>query len=150
MFDVGFWEILLIGVLALVVIGPERLPGAARKAGYFVGKARRYVEGVKSEVASELDVNEFKRMMHNQEVQINELQQKLKSSIDDVKSELPSTDFLKSSSSESIYDEADAESGDVSEVGISEIDSSRVDSAKNEIEQLPDTESSTFSQKENQ
>lgn len=94
MFDIGLWEILLIGVLALVVIGPERLPGAARQAGYFVGKARRYIEGVKSEVASELDVDEFKRALHNQEVQINELQRQLKSGIDEVKSELPSSDFL--------------------------------------------------------
>ena len=61
MFDVGFWEILFILVLALVIIGPERLPGAARKAGFFVGKARRYIEGVRSEVEQELDVNEFKR-----------------------------------------------------------------------------------------
>lgn len=89
MFDVGFWEILLIIVLALVVIGPERLPGAARQAGLLVGKARRYIEGVRSEVESELDITEFKRMMHNQEVQINELQQQLKSGVDDVKSSLP-------------------------------------------------------------
>lgn len=89
MFDVGFWEILLILVLALVVIGPQRLPGAARKAGYFVGKARRYIEGVRSEVESELDVNEFKRILHNQEVQINELQQQLKAGVDNVRSELP-------------------------------------------------------------
>ena len=149
MFDVGFWEILLIGVLALVVIGPERLPGAARQAGYFVGKARRYIEGVKSEVASELDVNEFKRMMHNQEVQINELQQQLKSSIDDVKSELPSADFLKDSPSDPIYDETDVESGDVSEVDSARVGGSRVDSTKNEIEQSSDTEPSTSSQKEN-
>ena len=88
MFDVGFWEILLILILALVVIGPERLPGAARKAGYFVGKARRYIEGVRSEVESELDVNEFKRMLHNQEVQINELQEQIKSGVNDVKSDL--------------------------------------------------------------
>ena len=98
MFDVGFWEILLILVLALVVIGPERLPGAARKAGYFAGKARRYIEGVRSEVEQELDVNEFKRMLHNQEVQINELQQRLKSSVDvvgsDIKKDLSSSDFL--------------------------------------------------------
>ena len=87
MFDVGFWEILLILILALVVIGPERLPGAARKAGYFVGKARRYIEGVRNEVESELDVNEFKRMLHNQEVQINELQQQIKAGVDEVKSE---------------------------------------------------------------
>jgi sec-independent protein translocase protein TatB len=101
MFDVGFWEILLILVLALVVIGPERLPGAARKAGFFVGKARRYIEGVRSEVESEFNVSEFKRILHNQEVQINELQQQLKTGVDDVKtdnsentsaSELPTED----------------------------------------------------------
>ena len=84
MFDVGFWEILLILILALLVIGPERLPGAARKAGFFIGKARRYIEGVRSEVESELDVGEFKRMLHNQEVQINELQQQLKASADNI------------------------------------------------------------------
>ena len=89
MFDVGFWEILLILVLALVVIGPERLPGAARKAGFYVGKARRYIEGVRSEVESELDVTEFKRILHNQDVQINELQKQLKAGVDDVKSDMP-------------------------------------------------------------
>lgn len=74
MFDVGFWEILLILVLALVVIGPERLPGAARTAGLWVGKARRYIEGVKNDVEQEFDVSEFKRIIHNQEIQLNELQ----------------------------------------------------------------------------
>ena len=88
MFDVGFWEILLILVLALVVIGPERLPGAARQAGYFAGKVRRYIEGVRSEVESEFDVSEFKRLLHNQEVQINELQQQLKASVDEVEADL--------------------------------------------------------------
>ena len=82
MFDIGFWEIFLILVLALIVIGPERLPRAARTAGYWVGRARRFVEGVKSDVEQEFDVNEFKRLMHNQEVQINELQQKLAQATD--------------------------------------------------------------------
>lgn len=77
MFDVGFWEILLILILGLVVIGPERLPGAARTAGLWVGKARRYIEGVKSDVENEFDVSEFKRIVHNQEVQLNELQSQL-------------------------------------------------------------------------
>lgn len=74
MFDIGFWEIALIGVLALVILGPERLPHAARTVGNFVGKARRYIEGVKSEVEKEFDTGELKRMLHNQEVQIRELQ----------------------------------------------------------------------------
>ncbi len=113
MFDVGFWEILLILVLALVIIGPERLPGAARKAGFFVGKARRYIEGVRSEVEQELDVNEFKRLLHNQEVQINELQQQIKSSVDNVgaeiKKDLPSADLLTDTPSHTVHDDLPSE-----------------------------------------
>ncbi|MDB4575873.1 Sec-independent protein translocase protein TatB [bacterium] len=120
MFDVGFWEILLILVLALVVIGPERLPGAARQAGFWVGKARRYIEGVRTEVEQELDVNEFKRMLHNQEVQINELQQQIKSSVDDVGSEIskdiPSSDFLSDVPSHTLQDEKPDEPADPDEV----------------------------------
>ncbi|MCW8852827.1 MAG: Sec-independent protein translocase protein TatB [Gammaproteobacteria bacterium] len=120
MFDVGFWEILLILVLALVVIGPERLPGAARQAGFWVGKARRYIEGVRTEVEQELDVNEFKRMLRNQEVQINELQQQIKSSVDDVGSEIskdiPSSDFLSDVPSHTLQDEKPDESADPEEV----------------------------------
>ena len=81
MFDIGFWELFLILILALLIVGPERLPKAARTAGYWFGKARRYVEGVKEEVASEFDVSELKTMMHNQEVQINELQGKLNKTV---------------------------------------------------------------------
>lgn len=77
MFDVGFWEILLIMVLALVVIGPERLPAAARTLGSWIGKSRRYIEGVKNDVEQEFDVSEFKRVIHNQEIQLKELQQQV-------------------------------------------------------------------------
>lgn len=77
MFDVGFLEIVVILVLALIVLGPERLPKAARTVGYWVGKARRYIEGVKAEVEREFDSSELKRILHNQEVQIKELQSKV-------------------------------------------------------------------------
>ena len=113
MFDVGFWEILFILILALVIIGPERLPGAARQVGFFVGKARRYIEGVRSEVESELDIGEFKRMLHNQEVQINELQQQLKTGVDEVgteiKKDMPSSDLLSDTPSHSFHEEQAAE-----------------------------------------
>lgn len=95
MFDIGFWELFLIMILALLIVGPERLPKAARSVGYWLGKARRYVEGVKEEVASEFDVTELKRMVHNQEVQINELQSQLKEtvSLDDKPKEAPEPEY---------------------------------------------------------
>jgi len=101
MFDIGFWEILLIVVLALIVIGPERLPGAARKAGYWAGRARRFVEGVRSEVESEVDLGEFKRLLHNQEVQINELQSRLQgevTNLGDLQADLKMDDLTAASS----------------------------------------------------
>ena len=76
MFDIGFLEIVVIMVLALLVLGPERLPKAARSVGYWFGKARRYVEGMKAQVEAEFDSTEVKRLLHNQEVQIRELQDK--------------------------------------------------------------------------
>jgi len=86
MFDVGFWEIMVISILAMVVIGPERLPKVAKTVGHWFGKTRRFVEGVKSEVESEFDATELKRLMHNQEVQIKELQSKLNDEAGDIRS----------------------------------------------------------------
>ena len=54
MFDVGFWELAIIAAIALLVIGPERLPKAARTAGLWVGKARRMVRDVKSDIDREI------------------------------------------------------------------------------------------------
>lgn len=87
MFDIGFLEIAVILILALLVLGPERLPKAARTVGYWFGKARRYVEGMKAQVEAEFDGTEFKRLLHNQEVQIRELQSKLQNTDADIKSE---------------------------------------------------------------
>jgi sec-independent protein translocase protein TatB len=62
MFDFGFSEILVIGVVALVVFGPEELPRVARLAGHMLGKFRRYVDGVKSELSQEMEMAELKRL----------------------------------------------------------------------------------------
>jgi len=86
MFDIGFWEIMLISILAMVVIGPERLPGLARTVGHWFGKTRRFIEGVKGEVESEFDTTELKRLLHNQEVQLKELQSKVNSEAGDIRS----------------------------------------------------------------
>ena len=66
MFDVGFWELLLIGVVALLVVGPERLPGLARTAGVWVGKVRRFVNSVKSDIDREMRAEELKKILDKQ------------------------------------------------------------------------------------
>ena len=66
MFDVGFWELMLIGLVALVVIGPERLPGVARTVGKWVGKGKRMLTDVKAEIDQELKAEELKRIVEVQ------------------------------------------------------------------------------------
>lgn len=67
MFDVGFSELVLIAVVALIVIGPERLPKVARTVGALVGRMQRYVANVKSEVEREMQFEDLKKLQ--QEIQ---------------------------------------------------------------------------------
>lgn len=55
MFDIGFWELALLGVIGLIVLGPERLPVVARTLGRWVGKARQYVDTLTTELENEVD-----------------------------------------------------------------------------------------------
>jgi sec-independent protein translocase protein TatB len=66
MFDVGFWELAIIGVVALLVIGPERLPKVARTVGMWLGRARRMVASVKADIDRELAAEELKKTLARQ------------------------------------------------------------------------------------
>ena len=63
MFDIGFWELMLIGIVALVVIGPDRLPGVARTVGRWVGRTRRFVSNVKADIDRELRDEELRKAL---------------------------------------------------------------------------------------
>jgi sec-independent protein translocase protein TatB len=67
MFGMDFYEIAVIGVVALVVLGPERLPKVARTAGHLFGRLQRYVNGVKADISREMEASEFAKL--KQEVQ---------------------------------------------------------------------------------
>ncbi len=62
MFDLGFSELMLIGIVALVVIGPERLPKVARTAGQWLGKLNRYVSQVKQDIDRDIKLDELRKM----------------------------------------------------------------------------------------
>ena len=68
MFDIGFWELALIMVVALMVIGPDRLPGLARTAGLWFGKAQAMVKSVKADIDLELKAEDLKKKLSVQGV----------------------------------------------------------------------------------
>ncbi len=67
MFDIGFWELGIIAVVALLVIGPERLPGVARTAGKWIGSAKRFVSSVQSDISAEVGkADKLKQLLEEQ------------------------------------------------------------------------------------
>ena len=72
MFDIGFWELCLIGVVALLILGPERLPVAARTAGLWLAKARQMVGNVKDEIDRELQLDEVRKKLKEEELNLRE------------------------------------------------------------------------------
>ncbi len=77
MFDIGFSELLLIALVALVVLGPERLPGAVRTASLWIGRLKRSFSAIKAEVEREIGADEIRRQLHNEH--ILELEREMKS-----------------------------------------------------------------------
>lgn len=79
MFDVGFSELMLVGVVALIVIGPERLPKVARTIGHLVGRAQRYVSDVKTDIQREMDLGDLNDLKN----QMQDAAQSVKTSMQD-------------------------------------------------------------------
>lgn len=74
MFDIGFWELGVIMIVGLVVIGPDKLPGIARSAGKWVGKARYFIASVKDDVSKELRTEELKQAIER-DASLDEIKQ---------------------------------------------------------------------------
>jgi len=77
MFDFGFWELLTIGVVALLVVGPERLPAAAAFAGRWLGRIRRQVNHVRNEIQRELDAENLKGLVEDQGRELESLREQV-------------------------------------------------------------------------
>lgn len=65
MFDIGFWEFALIAIVALVVVGPDRLPGMARTAGQLIGRAKRTMRELKYDLEREVEIEEIDRLKND-------------------------------------------------------------------------------------
>lgn len=83
MFDVGFSELMVIGIVALIVIGPEKLPTVARTLGHLLGRAQRYVNDVKSDINREMQLEELKKLQSQLQTQLTDSARDFEQSIRD-------------------------------------------------------------------
>lgn len=115
MFDIGFWELTLIGVVALIVIGPERLPGVARTAGLWFGRMRGFVSSVKADIDKQLKAEELQRIIDQQTASagIHEIIEETKGAVESL--EKPADYLVKSDTTTSTETTTAAESSEAAQ-----------------------------------
>ncbi len=91
MFDISFAELLVISVVALVVIGPEKLPRVARTLGFLVGRARRYVETVKHDIRNEIELDELRRIKDTVQDTAQSIEESVKQEIQQIQASVQPT-----------------------------------------------------------
>jgi sec-independent protein translocase protein TatB len=88
MFDIGFSELLVIAVVALIVIGPDRLPKVARTLGHLFGRMQRYVNDVKADISREMELDELKKMQSSMEDAARSFQSSITDGVGDAEREM--------------------------------------------------------------
>lgn len=144
MFDIGFWELSLIGIIALLVIGPERLPAVARTVGKYVGRANRFISNVKNDISKELKDEDLKRILADQQKLADDFKNAASSVNSSINSEAESLrgsvsmdDILEIEESDSKAKEVNTEKGRSDTNASEQLDSGPL----NSNEQLPSSES---------
>jgi sec-independent protein translocase protein TatB len=88
MFDIGFSELLVIGVVALIVIGPEKLPRMARTVGHLAGRLQRYVADVKADINREMELEELRRMRDSMQQAASEFESSVQGELNKTETDL--------------------------------------------------------------
>jgi len=91
MFDIGFSELLVIGIVALIVIGPEKLPRVAGTVGVLAGRLQRYVADVKADINREVELEELRKMRDSMQQAASEFQSSVQSEVNKTEAELNQT-----------------------------------------------------------
>jgi len=91
MFDIGFTELMVIGVVALIVIGPERLPGVARTVGHLAGRLQRYVADVKADISREMEFDELRKMRDSMKEAATEVENTVRKEMSNTEQDLNKT-----------------------------------------------------------
>lgn len=106
MFDIGFSELLVIGLVALIVIGPERLPRVARTIGHLVGRLQRYVADVKSDIRREMELEELRKMRDTVQEAATDIETSVQSELSKAETELNAAAAMSAASEASPAQEA--------------------------------------------
>ncbi len=88
MFDIGFSEMIVVAVIALIVLGPEKLPRVARMAGHLLGRMQRYVNDVKADINREIELDELRKLQKEMQNTASSIEQTVKSELNSVESSL--------------------------------------------------------------
>ena len=91
MFDIAFTELMVIGLVALIVIGPEKLPRMARTVGHLAGRLQRYVADVKADINREIELDELRKMRDSMQQAASEMQSSVQSELSKTESDLNKT-----------------------------------------------------------
>lgn len=86
MFDISFFEIMIISMVALIVIGPERLPQVARTLGHLIGRCRQFVYSIKTDIHNELRMEELKNMHNSMQETVHSIENTVREEINEIKS----------------------------------------------------------------
>ena len=84
MLDIGFLELMLIGIVGLLVLGPERLPRAARTTGMWIGKIKRTVSGMQREISAQLEAEELRQKLNEQHKKLDDSLKKAKLDVESI------------------------------------------------------------------
>lgn len=90
MFDIGFWEFALIGVITLIIIGPERMPEVAKTVGRYIGKAKRFIGKIQQDIGEEIEVDKLKGHLdlEDKDSNIIEILEETKDTLNDIKNDV--------------------------------------------------------------
>ena len=91
MFDIGFSELLVIGLVALIVIGPEKLPRVARTLGHLAGRMQRYVADVKADINREIELDELRKMRDSMQKAASDIESSVSAEVSKTQAELDKT-----------------------------------------------------------
>lgn len=109
MFDVSFSELILIGIIALIVIGPERLPKVARTVGHLLGRAQRYVSDVKTDIKREIDLDELNNLKSQMEDAAKTVKESMHTAAEDLRKPIEEAQKTLQEASQSIAGPPSAE-----------------------------------------